>query len=159
MIVEILGWILTCIHAESAIIGWKIAGKGWLFTLLSVEGVSILSVCFSLWLIDILLFILKKIFKINLFLKIKRNAWYKRLSEWNRERKTNSVSFIKKTIQEIEMHPYLTLFIFNLVPFVPYLTFGTVATVKLLQVRFGLLVILAGNAVKILYLTTIIFLL
>lgn len=145
--------ILTIIHPESAIVLARLTGETWWVVLLRIE---ILSNFVMLGFYEVLrgiFWLFNKIFRINLSFRSKANYENKYL----KNTKTNMSLWVQSTIENLKVHPYILLFILNLIPAIPYLTTATIIAVSALKIQRGMIAVLAGNAVKILVVVLIVF--
>lgn len=157
---EILGWIFANLQAEAAIITWKMAGKSFWTVFWEAGGMAtigaLLPYC-GLMIFSLLLrffsWFLRKVFKINVSFRRKK----RKKNKWARKAKVTSRLFVRKLVKETKSHPCLILFVLNLVPFAPGLTLATVITVKVLKIPWGIAAVLAGNLLKVFFVTVIVF--
>lgn len=146
----IAGWILAASYPELAIPLSKIAGESWWLVLLRTEMLSSFWVLLSYEILSGIFWFLRRVFRTNFTINsLKRN----RKKVWFTKIKPRTASWVKKIIEKAEANPYLVLFLFNLIPIIPYLTTITVVAVKFFRIRRGLFVILCGNGIKILVIT------
>lgn len=158
---EIITWIFSTFHIESAILGWKMAGKNWLFVLLAAEAVGAIGILISYGWLSIFFLFFKKVLRINFSPRSsKRPRRRKNKKTWIKRTKIRIMFWTRKRIKDPkhhQHHPFLILFLLNLIPFLPYITFSTIVAAKILRVRRGILAILIGNGAKILFLVLVIF--
>jgi len=162
MIEEILGWLLAGVQVESAILSWKIAGKSWWETLLVMGGIGSLGILLPYGGISFIFWIFEKVFKRDLSFHIfntfpQKSARYNTLRVHTRRAKVKVLVWVRNSLKKVRSHPYLVIFLINLIPIFPWLTLGTIIATKILNIRWGILAVLAGNFVKILIEVWVIF--
>ncbi len=134
-----------------ATISWYRAGEKELYTLLVMMIASTLSISISYGVFTGIIWLIRGFLK---KLKVEKNELREDFPLKNHK---VSEKWVERLINKLNRHRYLVLFALNLVPYMPYLTAATVITAKLMKIPYGLPVILAGNALKVYFLTTIIY--
>lgn len=155
---EIIGWILSGFQLEAAIIAWKIAGEDWLVTLTRAVLMGTLGVLIPYVGFTVIIVTLEKILGVNISVHLPQWVWNRNGKRKRNERlKLFFKEFVRKALQKAGNHPHFLLFFFNLLPLIPYLTLATVIAVRLSKIRWGILVVLAGNSLKIVLFVSIAF--
>jgi len=155
MIEEMFRWMLANINVELAIMMWAKAGKPFWFTLIVMEILGIVTILASYGSFSVLLWITKSVFGRFSFLQKKYGALHRSVH-------SNSKIFFSKIRRFLGSHERFLLFFVNLIPAtpmalfwynlaipLPYFTIATIIVAKTVKIRYGLICILAGNALKI----------
>lgn len=155
MIGEILRWILANVNVELAIVMWAKAGRPFWFTLTAMEILGVITILASYGSFSILLRITKYVLGRFSFLQKKYDAMRESVH-------LNSKVFFSKIKRFLGSHERFFLFLANLIPAtplalfwynlalpLPYFTMTTIVVAKTAKIRYGLVCILAGNALKI----------
>jgi len=178
----LFNWWLTLSYTDVAAITWWKAGENWIITflyLLLTSTILLLGYFGGLSLFNLVSWAVKKF----LYPRIKKGSGFKKtrivkfvLGCYAWFKKTRVLRFIlacyswrlkvsekistkwgKKIAGAMGKHKYWTLFILNLVPYVFYVSTATIIAAKLKRISFGILAILAGNAVKVFYVVGLVY--
>ncbi len=166
-----LGWILNTILAVSwtdlATISWSKAGVEWKYTLITMLITSNLLICANYGLFSAVMVVIRWVR--SLFDRLKKNLMKNNLKKkgliWSVLRKifkwSNSwTEKWEKALAKYRTSPlfYFLLFVLNLIPIVPYVSTGTILAGKVVKTHwYGLLIILAGNTLKVILWTKIVY--
>jgi len=157
-----LNWLLTWTYTDAAAIGrWK-AGDAWIYTfsilllassILILVSYGIFSGISRVWKRFFTSKIEKPTFRKKRIVKflLSLYAW------WQKKSERVSTKWGKRIAKAMGRHKYLILFAFNLVPYVFYVSAATIAAAKIKKVPYAVWPILAGNAVKVLYIVGLVY--
>lgn len=157
----LFNWWLTWTYTDVAVIGRWRAGDAWIYTfsilllastILILASYGIFSGISQAWKGFFTPKIKNPDFKkkpaVKYFL-----AWY----AWWQKRPKISAKWGKKIAETLGKHRYLTLFLLNLIPYVPYLSAATIAAAKLKKIPYAIWIILAGNTTKVFYMVALVY--
>ncbi len=149
--------LLPLFYPEVAIISWYHDGRSELWTFLVMISISTLSILASYGLFSGLVLAIKRTLKLPQV----REAETRLMKFFHM---ASSPAMVKKlgerlgNFKNFTRYKYLILFVLNLIPFVPYLTLITIIAAKAADLKWpSLLVIIAGNTIKIYLLVKVIY--
>lgn len=161
----LFNWWLTWTYTDFAAVAWWKAGENWIATFLYLFLTSTILLSGYHGIFSSIFWFVKKFLYSRI--RIKRGSGFKETPivkfisscySWWQE-KTNNIStkWGRKIAEAMGKHKYWTLFVLNLVPYVPYLSLATIIAAKIKGIRLGIVAILIGNAVKVLYVVGLVY--
>ncbi len=157
-----LNWLLTWTYTDVAVIGRWRAGDTWVYTFLVLLLASTILIIVSYGISRGVSRAWKRFFTS----KIERPTFRRKrivrfflglYAWWQKKSEKVSTKWGKRIAKTMGRHKYLILFVFNLVPYIPYVSAATIAAAKFKKIPHAIWPIFAGNAVKVFYMVGLIY--